>query len=164
MNLTFWGAARTVTGSMHELRVGSRRYLLDCGTYQGRRAESFERNSKFPFEPKGVDAVILSHAHIDHSGNLPTLGKRGFAGPVYTTPATRELCEAMLLDSAYLQERDAAYVNKRKGRRKLVAAEDDDTQGGVQPLYDIADAERVLKQFLGVPLRTRTQLAAGFRY
>src|SRR5574341_1439365 len=100
MKLTFWGAARTVTGSMHEVAVNGKRYLLDCGLYQGRRKEATERNSNFPFSPSTVGAVILSHAHIDHSGNLPTLVKKGYEGPIYATPPTSDLCDAMLLDSA----------------------------------------------------------------
>ena len=119
MKLTFWGAARTVTGSMHELTVNGRRYLLDCGTFQGRRQEARERNSHLPFRATDVAAVLLSHAHIDHSGNLPTLTKNGYAGPIYTTPASADLCDPMLLDSANIQERDAEYINKRDWRRKL---------------------------------------------
>ena len=148
---------------MHELRADGKRYLLDCGTFQGRRREAFERNSKFPFPASAVDAVILSHAHIDHSGNLPTLGSNGFSGPVYTTTPTRDLCRPMLLDSAYLQERDAAYINKRHNRRKLVEATDEDSPA-VQPLYDSADAERILTQFRAVPLRTPTPVGPELRY
>ena len=105
MKLTFRGAAQTVTGSMHQLEVEGRSYLLDCGLYQGRRQEATERNSHFPFEPSSIDAVMLSHAHIDHSGNLPLLGKRGFRGPILTSAATADLCNAMLRDSASLQEK-----------------------------------------------------------
>src|SRR5262252_7756260 len=111
MKLTFWGAARTVTGSMHHVEANGHKLLLDCGTYQGRRQEAFERNSHIPFGGGSVEAVILSHAHIDHSGNLPTLGARGFRGPIYTTPATIDLCLAMLSDSAFIQEKDAEFCN-----------------------------------------------------
>jgi metallo-beta-lactamase family protein len=163
MKLTFWGAARTVTGSMHELRAGGKRYLLDCGTYQGRRKEAFERNSHLPFPAADVDAVVLSHAHIDHSGNLPTLSKNGYPGPVYATPATQDLCGAMLRDSAYLQERDAAFINKRRARRKLVDPAQENG-GAIAPLYDIADAEQVLTQFRPVPLRTPTEICEGLGY
>src|SRR5574339_357431 len=107
MKLTFWGAAQTVTGSMHELSVNGRRYLLDCGLYQGRRKEARERNAHFPFGASKVDAVVVSHAHIDHTGNLPTLVKNGYSGPIHATPATIDLCHSMLADSAYLQEKDA---------------------------------------------------------
>src|SRR3982751_7029187 len=120
MKLTFWGAAQTVTGSMHELTVNERRYLLDCGTYQGRRQEARERNAHLPFPATSVDAVLLSHAHIDHTGNLPTLTKNGYSGPIYTTPATADLSDPMLIDSATLQERDIAFINKREWRRKVI--------------------------------------------
>src|SRR5579863_1705430 len=106
MKLTFWGAARTVTGSMHHLEVSGKRYLLDCGQYQGRRKEAEARNRNFPFQPSTIDAVLLSHAHIDHSGNLPLLVKNGFAGPIVTTPASVDLAHAMLLDTAHIQESD----------------------------------------------------------
>jgi metallo-beta-lactamase family protein len=109
MKLTFWGAAQTVTGSMHHLTVQDRQYLLDCGTYQGRRQEARERNTRLPFSARDIEAVLLSHAHIDHSGNLPTLTKNGFAGPIYTSPATADLCQPMLLDSAHIQEKDAEF-------------------------------------------------------
>src|SRR4051794_39212963 len=111
MKLTFWGAAQTVTGSMHHLTVQDRQYLLDCGTYQGRRQEARERNPSLPFAASGIDAVLLSHAHIDHSENLPTLVKNGFAGPIYTPPATADLCEPMLLDSAHIQDRKSTRLN-----------------------------------------------------
>src|SRR6185503_17846911 len=120
MKITFWGAARTVTGSMHELEVQGKRYLLDCGLYQGRRKDAEARNRTFPFRARDVEAVVLSHAHIDHSGNLPTLFKSGFRGPIFATKPTVDLCDAMLQDSAYLQEKDAAFINKRSFRRRAV--------------------------------------------
>ena len=88
MKLTFWGAAKTVTGSMHHVEAAGHRFLLDCGLYQGRRQEAFDRNRNFPFPASSIDAVVLSHAHVDHSGNLPTFVKNGYRGPIYTTPAT----------------------------------------------------------------------------
>src|SRR6266542_3892639 len=97
--VTFWGAARTVTGSMHLVEANGQRFLLDCGLFQGKRAEARERNSTFPFDPGTIDTVVLSHAHIDHIGNLPNLVKQGFAGPVYGTPATSDLLAIMLADS-----------------------------------------------------------------
>src|ERR1700680_1339317 len=118
MKLTFWGAARTVTGSMHQLTVEGRSYLLDCGQYQGRRKEAETLNKSFPFSPKELSAVLLSHAHIDHSGNLPLLVKNGFHGPIYASPGTADLCRPMLMDSATLQEKDAAFLNKRTLRHK----------------------------------------------
>jgi metallo-beta-lactamase family protein len=95
MKITFWGAVGTVTGSCHELHANGARFLLDCGLYQGRRQEARERNGRFPFDVPSVKGVVLSHAHIDHSGNLPSLGKNGFTGPIYTTSATADLCEAL---------------------------------------------------------------------
>lgn len=121
MRLWFFGAARTVTGSMHLLEAAGKRILLDCGLFQGHRQEAFERNRSFPFAPSQVDCLILSHAHIDHSGNIPTLVKQGFRGDIYATFATRDLCGAMLLDSAHIQEQDAEYVNRRKKPHERVA-------------------------------------------
>ncbi len=100
MHLQFHGAARTVTGSMHMLTVRGQTILLDCGIYHGHREEAERINSSFPIEPSAVHAVVLSHAHIDHSGNLPGLVRRGFRGPIYCTGATKSLCEVMLKDSA----------------------------------------------------------------
>ena len=102
---------------MHLVEVGGRKILLDCGLYQGRRKEAFERNRVLPFDAAEIDAVVLSHAHIDHSGNLPSLVKSGFRGSIYATPATRDLCAYMLVDSAHLQENDVRYVNKRRKKQ-----------------------------------------------
>ena len=99
MKLTFWGAAGTVTGSMHQLEAGGRRLLLDCGLFQGRRKDADSKNRHLPFPGSSIDAAILSHAHIDHSGNLPTLVKNGFIGPINSTPATIDLCNWMLRDT-----------------------------------------------------------------
>src|SRR3954447_19345095 len=101
MKLTFWGAAQTVTGSMHEIQADGARYLLDCGTWQGRRREARDRNSNLPFAARDMRAVVVSHAHIDHSGNLPCLVRNGYRGPIWSSPATADLCEPMLLDSAH---------------------------------------------------------------
>src|SRR5580693_4661390 len=109
MKLTFWGAARVVTGSMHHLAIQGRAYLLDCGQFQGRRKEAEARNKSFPFACRDISAVMLSHAHIDHSGNLPLLVKNGFRGPIYTSSATADLCRPMLADAASIQEHDAAF-------------------------------------------------------
>lgn len=133
--VTFCGAARTVTGSMHLLEVNGRRLLLDCGLFQGRRAEARRRNSTFPFEPHTIDAVVLSHAHIDHCGNLPTLVRRGFSGPIYCTPATRDLLAVMLADAAKIQEEDAAYLNRQRGRG----------EERIEPLYVRRDAHRTVR-------------------
>jgi len=138
MRLTFWGAAQTVTGSMHMLEFGDQRILLDCGLFQGRRSEASKLNREFPASPSSIDAVLLSHAHIDHSGLLPKLYREGFRGRVYATAATRDLCTSMLADSAFIQEKDIAWVNRRERRR-----------GGdqIEPLYGILDVEGVMKCF-----------------
>jgi len=146
MKLTFWGAAQTVTGSMHELTHRGERFLLDCGLFQGRRKEAFAKNSTFPFPPSTVKAVLLSHAHTDHAGNLPTLVKNGFTGPIWANAATTDLCQAMLRDSAYLQERDAEFIARRNAKRHRLEVDDQDLEI-VAPLYDIKDAEQALEQF-----------------
>ncbi len=162
MKLTFHGAAQTVTGSMHELQVNGHRYLLDCGLYQGRRKEARDRNANFPFPASQVDGVVVSHAHIDHTGNLPTLVKNGFSGPIYATPATVDLCHSMLPDSAYLQEKDALFIAKRKGRRRKLGQEDE--LEPVEPLYSIADAEKALGMFQPVLQDTGREIGPGLRY
>src|SRR3954468_14261450 len=114
-SVTFWGAARTVTGSMHLLQAAGRKVLLDCGLFQGRRAEAHRRNSQFSFDPAGLDAVVLSHAHVDHCGNLPNLVRQGFRGAIHCTAPTRDLLALILSDSARIQEEDA-YVHQVIGR------------------------------------------------
>lgn len=114
MRITFHGAAQEVTGSMHLIEVNDQRILLDTGLFQGRRDETYARNLNFPFEPKSIDAVVLSHAHIDHSGNIPNLVKQGFAGNIWCTAATRNLCVYMLMDSGHIQESDTEFINKRR--------------------------------------------------
>jgi metallo-beta-lactamase family protein len=160
MKLTFWGAAGTVTGSMHHLQVDGRRYLLDCGLYQGRRQEAAERNRTLPFPAASVDAVVLSHAHIDHSGNLPTLVKNGFAGPIFTTPPTVDLCDAMLRDTAHIQEKDAEFLSRRHDKHHSGGHEN----GPVTPLYTMADAERTLPLFRPVPYHTPTPIGEQLSY
>ncbi len=162
MKLTFWGAARTVTGSMHEVGLNGNRYLLDCGTYQGRRREARERNSHLPFPAPSVHAVLLSHAHIDHSGNLPTLIRNGYHGPIYTSDATADLCVPMLTDSAHLQEMDAMYLNKRNRRRRLV--DEDASEDDIQPVYTTEDAEKTFPLFQSVPLHTPKEVGPGLTY
>lgn len=141
MKLEFIGAAQEVTGSKHLLHVNGKKILLDCGMYQGRRKIAKEKNMNFPFDPKEIDAVILSHAHIDHSGLLPLLVKQGFQGPIYCTHATRDLCNCMLADSAYIQERDAEYYNEKKLKKG---------EEPIEPLYTLDDAQQALNQFHGV--------------
>lgn len=160
MKVTFWGAARTVTGSMHHVEAAGKRILLDCGLYQGRRQEAFERNSHFPFPVSSIDAVILSHAHIDHSGNLPTLVHNGYSGPIYTTPATIDLCLAMLADSAFLQQKDAEFVNRRREHRRKIGREN----GEAIPLYTPEDAEKTYPLFQPVGLGEDMEVFPGLRY
>lgn len=119
MKIHFLGATRTTTGSMYLLEVNGRRILLECGLYQGRRDESIERNRHFPFDPAALDAAILSHAHIDHCGNLPNLCRQGFKGNIHCTFATRDLASVMLEDSAHIQIADAAFVTKQRARKGL---------------------------------------------
>jgi len=123
---------------MHLLEVGQHKILLDCGLYQGKRKESYKRNRNFPFSPADLDAVILSHAHIDHSGNLPNLVKQGYRGPIYTTYATAHLDNIMLLDSGYIHEKDAEYLNKRLEKQGKPL---------IEPLYTKEDAARVAPLF-----------------
>ncbi|HSR07443.1 MAG TPA: MBL fold metallo-hydrolase [Bryobacteraceae bacterium] len=160
MKLTFWGADKVVTGSMHHIETGGKNYLLDCGLYQGRRQEAFAKNSQFPFPASSIAAVLLSHAHIDHSGNLPGLVKNGFTGPIYTTSATVDLCVAMLADSAFLQEKDAEFVNRRREHRKAIGRDD----RPVTPLYTREDAQRSFQQFRAVSLGERKEIAPGLFY
>ncbi|HTB15978.1 MAG TPA: MBL fold metallo-hydrolase [Bryobacteraceae bacterium] len=148
MKITFWGAARTVTGSMHHVETGDKNFLLDCGLYQGRRQEAFDRNSHFPFPADSIDSVILSHAHMDHSGNLPTLVRNGFRGPIYTTPATIDLDLAMLADSAHIQQADAEFCNKRRAHRKSKGLDDRECA----PLYTLDDAAHTYPLFQAVKL------------
>ncbi|MBD3270240.1 MBL fold metallo-hydrolase [Candidatus Peregrinibacteria bacterium] len=142
MKLTFWGAAREVTGSRHLIEINGKKILLDCGLFQGRRKESEEKNRNLGFDAKEIDAVILSHAHIDHSGALPYLVKQGFKGPIFSTFATRDLCNYMLMDSGYIQEKDAEYLNKKYKRRGVSKR--------IEPLYTQEDAKQTLCQFYGV--------------
>jgi metallo-beta-lactamase family protein len=142
MQLEFYGGAGEVTGSCHIVVVGGRRLLLDCGLIQGGEAP-FERNRQpFPFDAAQVDAVVLSHAHIDHCGRLPLLRRRGFRGPIYANPACRDLARILLADSATMQERDAERVNRRRQR--------EGRPGTVEPLYTLDDALAVLQQFRAV--------------
>lgn len=164
MKLTFWGAARVVTGSMHQLTVQGRNYLLDCGLFQGHRKEAEERNRTFPFPCKHISAVLLSHAHIDHSGNLPGLVRCGFNGPIVTSPATADLCEPMLADSASLQEKDAEFINKRNLRLRSLNVHPPGGDRMVEPLYTIEDAEATFPLFHPTPMHTPTEIGPGLRY
>jgi metallo-beta-lactamase family protein len=138
VRVQFWGGARSVTGSMHLVGINGQQVLIDCGLLQGKRKEAFEINRNLPFDARLVDAVILSHAHIDHSGNLPSLVRAGFRGTIFATSATRDLAGVMLLDSAHIQEQDVAYVNKRRVRQG---------KRPFEPLYTQADAMTTLGHF-----------------
>lgn len=135
MKLHFYGANREVTGSRHLLEVNGKRLLLDCGMFQGRRSEERDKNKNFGFDSTTVDIVLLSHAHIDHSGNLPNLVKQGFKGPIYCTKATEDLLKYMLMDSAFIQEKEVEYLNEKK----MKSGED-----LVEPLYTIKDVDQTL--------------------
>jgi metallo-beta-lactamase family protein len=141
MKITFDGAAQTVTGSQHLLEINGKKLLLDCGLFQGHRQDFFDRNLHFNYDPASIDAVILSHAHIDHSGNLPNLVKSGYKGTIFATPPTVALGKIMLADSGHIQEADAVYANKKNSRRG---------EPMVEPLYTIEDAEEAAKHFYDV--------------
>ncbi len=152
MKLHCYGAAGEVTGSCHLLQIGSKRVLLDCGLLQG-GDESEQRNREpFPFNVQALDAVILSHAHIDHSGRLPLLYKEGYRGPIYTHRASRDLCRIMLKDSAFISEKDAEWENRKRQRKGL---------GRVEPLYTVQDAQRVMHQFKVLDYGKRTRILPG---
>jgi len=154
MKIKFVGAAQTVTGSQHIISVNDKNILLDCGMYQGRRKEAFEKNRNFIYDPSKIDAVIVSHAHIDHSGNIPNLVKRGFKGPIYATAATVDLCQLMLRDSAYIQEKDIKFVNKK--RQKL-------NKNLFEPLYTLDDVEEALALFIGVQYNKTIEILPGVK-
>jgi len=141
MRINFHGAAHTVTGSQHLLEINGHRLLLDCGLYQGQRNETYSRNLNFAHDPTKVDAVILSHAHIDHAGNLPNLVKNGYSGPIYATRSTVDLATIMIADSGRIQESDAAWVNKKRARRG---------EEPIEPLYTEVDAQHAADLFRGV--------------
>ena len=139
MQLRFLGAAQTVTGSQHLLEINGHKLMLDCGLYQGHRQEAIQRNRTFQFDVSGLDAMILSHAHMDHSGNLPNLVKNGYHGPIHAQRASAHLTRIMLEDSAHIQESDAEHVNRRHAKNG---------EALVQPLYTAADAVRTNEQFV----------------
>lgn len=155
MKIKFCGAAQTVTGSKHLITTeNGLKFLLDCGLFQGRGSETFNLNNHWGFEPKDLDFVILSHAHIDHSGLLPKLYKDGFRGKIYATSATKDLCSVMLLDSAHIQEADLAFVNKRRLKRGEQAFE---------PLYSIEDAQNVLSLMCNIDYKTEFKIDKHIR-
>lgn len=152
MDITFIGATRTVTGSLHLFEYKKQKFLLECGLYQGHREDAERINSTFPFKPSDIKAVILSHAHIDHSGNLPNLVKRGFSGPIYCTSATRDIASLLILDSAKIQEYDFEYLNKKQKRLGLPPKE---------PLYTMNDAETAVRQFTPVEYKNSFEPVDG---
>ncbi|MCU0671581.1 MAG: MBL fold metallo-hydrolase [Myxococcota bacterium] len=154
MRVHFLGAAQTVTGSMHLVETPRARVLLDCGLFQGRRRESYERNRTLPFRARDVDVCVISHAHIDHSGASPMLGKSGFDGRIFCTPATRDLCAAMLEDSAMIQRQDAGFLQRQRDKGDL----DDDV---LEPLYGPEDVVDTLSRMHTLPYRHRSTIAPG---
>ena len=154
ITVTFWGAAHTVTGSMHLVDAGGKRVLLDCGLFQGKRAESYERNRNFPFAPDQLDAVIISHGHLDHIGNLPNLVRRGFHGPIHCTPATRDLMAVMLADSAKIQEEDAEYLNRNRPPGEKP----------VEPLYDQDNIRKTMRLIHAEPYDTDAPTIGTIRH
>ncbi len=152
MQIEFHGAARTVTGSQHLLTINGRKILLDCGLYQGSRKKTYARNQNLPFDAAEIDALVLSHAHIDHSGNIPNLVKSGFSGDIICTYATRDLCAIMLRDSAKIQRYDIEYLNKKRARKG---------QPPLEPIYTLADAVNSLRYFIGLGYERPYQIMDG---
>ena len=152
--LTFWGAASSVSGSMHLVEAGNQQILLDCGLHQGRRDEARVRNSRFPFHPNQLDACIVSHAHIDHCGNLPTLLRQGYNGSIYVTPPTHDLLRVMLRDSAKIQEEEAAHLNIARNY----------AEPWVQPLYTYADVDRVFDKLVSVNFGKTVEIMPGISF
>ena len=150
MDITFAGAAQEVTGSCHLVRVGGRTLALDCGMFQGKRAETRQRNTHLPVAVESLDAVVLSHAHIDHAGRLPFLVREGYTGRIWSTPATRDLCAIMLADSAHIQEKDAEFLSRRE-------------KEFVEPLYGLRHAVHAIELMTGVPYDTAFEPMPGVR-
>lgn len=153
MHLEFYGAAEQVTGSLHRVHVNGVDVLLDCGLFQGRRADSNRLNREVPPWATKAHCLVLSHAHLDHSGNIPSLTRRGFQGNIYCTPPTRDLCSVMLRDAAMLQEQDARYLNKRAQR--------EGSSERVDPLYTVEDAQKAVSQMISVPSHRPMPVAPG---
>jgi metallo-beta-lactamase family protein len=152
MKIQFYGGAQTVTGSEHLLAINGKRILLECGMFQGRRSETYEKNRVFAFDVSKIDAMLLSHAHIDHSGNIPNLVKCGYGGQIFATYATLDLCEIMLRDTAYLQEKDAEWLNKIHRKNHQLP---------IEPLYTAADVQMSLSAFNGVHYNESVKISPG---
>jgi metallo-beta-lactamase family protein len=153
MDLTFYGATSTVTGSKALVEVAGRRILVDCGMFQGFKALRERNWAPLPFDPRDLDAVLLTHAHIDHSGSLPLLTRHGYKGPIWATSATGDLCEVLLQDTAHLQEEEARYRNRHKATRHEPA----------EPLYTVRDAQACLSHFKRAPRDGVLELGDGVR-
>ena len=154
MHIEFYGATSGVTGSCHILRANGETILLDCGLIQGRREEIEKNRQPFPFAPQEISAVVLSHGHIDHSGRIPLLVKQGYQGPIYMQNATADLCDILLQDSAYLQEKDAQYENKWRTRKKKPL---------IEPLYTVDDARNALANVIGLRYREKKEILPGIQ-
>jgi len=152
MNIKFSGSVQSVTGSQHLISVNGKNILLDCGLAQGKRKDAFEINKNFPFDTSKIDALILSHAHLDHSCNIPHLVKSGFKGHIYSTSATLDLCQLMLRDSAFLQEKDVKFVNKKRHKQN---------KNLFEPLYAIDDVETAMQNFIGLQYNRKIELFPG---
>lgn len=152
MQIEFYGATSGITGSCHILRVNGETILLDCGLIQGRRKEAEKNRHPFPFPPNEISAVVLSHGHIDHSGRIPLLVKQGYRGPIYAQNATADLCDILLQDSAFLQEKDAQYENKWRKRKKKPL---------IEPLYTKKDARAALNNFIGLRYKEKREILPG---
>ena len=154
MDITFHGAAGEVTGSCYLIRVNGRQLLLECGLIQGTAKEEARNRQPFPFDPGRIDAMVLSHAHIDHSGRIPLLVKSGFSGPIYTQRACRDLCRIMLRDSAFLNEKDAEWANRKRLRKGLKPEE---------PLYTVKDAQAAIRRFKTLDYDQEQEILPGVR-
>ena len=152
IKIQFFGAAGEVTGSCHLVTVGSQSLLLDCGLIQGGHKDEARNQEPFPFDPGSIDAVVLSHAHIDHSGRLPLLVKRGFRGPVYTHRACRDLCRVMLKDAGFLSEKDAEWENRKRERKGLER---------IEALFTVEDAKIAIRQFKGLIYGKKQKILPG---
>ncbi len=152
IKIQFLGAAQEVTGSCYLIKVGRKTLLLDCGLIQGTPEDEARNKHSFPFDVSSIDAVVLSHAHIDHSGRLPLLAKAGYSGPIYTHPACRDLCAIMLVDSGYLNEKEVEWDNRKRQRKHLPLLE---------PLYDVEDAKAVMEQFQAINYGERREILPG---
>ncbi|NIA23707.1 MAG: MBL fold metallo-hydrolase, partial [Proteobacteria bacterium] len=149
MEITFYGATKEVTGSKHFVTINGVNIMLDYGMHQGKRSEATKLNKKIPVNPQNIDFLILSHAHIDHSGLLPLLVKKGYKNKIFTTKATKDLIDIMLRDSGHIQEMDVEYINKKKTKRG---------ESLVEPLYTVADAENVMPLVHGVNYYEKVKL------